>query len=356
MFQKRSVRWSMAAAVAAAVVLVVGLWPSRDGGGPGRAFAAAVKQFQKAKTIVCQFSSPTPTSVMGMNIVSSGKWYMSAEYGTRFENYANGILVNVMIVPPEGPAVSITPPGRRYTILDVNQPDRSNMNSPDAFIRSMMTLTNQPDRQLGKAIIDGMEAYGYEISAQSMGFGETPNARSELWVDAHTFMPVRYVIEWPGFEPNKTITYVFDQFEWDVPLDSTLFDTTMPPGYTRVNTQLHTPDEASLINCLRLYAEWTGEYPSALSMPRVVGGLMASGSAKGNKLPANPEQQSIEIGIGVVFYMELASKGCSPEYHGATVSPGQKDAVLVQWKTEDGQWRVIYGDLRVETLPNRLVP
>jgi hypothetical protein len=349
MCASKRVRWSVAAGVAAAVVLAIGFWPGKGGRGAGSAFAAAVGQFQKASTLVCQFSSPTPISLMGMSIVPSGKLYISAEHGTRFENYGNGVLVNVMIVPPEGPAVSITPPGRQYMVLTgVNPSGRSSQNGPDAFIRGLSKLSGQPDRELGKAVVGGVEAYGYEISAASLGFAGEPGAHSELWVDAQTDMPVRYVVEMPGFEEGKITTYIFDQFEWNTPLDVELFDTAMPAGYTRVDTQMPAHDEATLIKGLGLYARQTGQYPSELSMARVVGGLIASGGANG----AQPltHQESLEVGAGVVFYMELAAGGRSPEYFGKTVLPGQKDAVLVRWKTEDGQWRVVYGDLRAETI------
>ncbi|MCA9237156.1 MAG: hypothetical protein KDA44_16900 [Planctomycetales bacterium] len=50
------------------------------------------------------------------------------------------------------------------------------------------------------------------------------------------------------------------------------------------------------------------------------------------------------------FYLRLANDGCQPEYFGATVEPGDSDAVLLKWKLDDGRHRVIYGDLHVETV------
>src|SRR5262245_37034500 len=37
-------------------------------------------------------------------------------------------------------------------------------------------------------------------------------------------------------------------------------------------------------------------------------------------------------------------------YHGKTVGPDDKDRVLFRWKQPDGDYRVIYGDLRAETV------
>ncbi len=52
-----------------------------------------------------------------------------------------------------------------------------------------------------------------------------------------------------------------------------------------------------------------------------------------------------------LFYSHLLREDREPEYFGATVKPGDSDAVLMRWKLDDSHWRVIYGDLRAETLP-----
>lgn len=50
------------------------------------------------------------------------------------------------------------------------------------------------------------------------------------------------------------------------------------------------------------------------------------------------------------FYQNLANEQRDPEYFGATVKPGDSKAVLLKWKLDDGRLRVIYGDLRAETV------
>jgi len=155
---------------------------------------------------------------------------------------------------------------------------------------------------------------------------------------------------------------VIDQFEWDTPLDAKLFVPEVPADYTRIDAKAPAPNEATLIKALGNYAELAGKYPTALNAGTIsldlagaVGRKAASAKARGETMPGQQElmQKMVEIRSGIAFYLNLAEQGHSPEYFGKTVSPGQKDAVLVRWKTEDGQWRVIYGDLRVETLPNQ---
>jgi len=37
-------------------------------------------------------------------------------------------------------------------------------------------------------------------------------------------------------------------------------------------------------------------------------------------------------------------------YHGATVTAADIDKVLLRWKLDDGNYRVIFGNLRIEDL------
>ncbi len=50
------------------------------------------------------------------------------------------------------------------------------------------------------------------------------------------------------------------------------------------------------------------------------------------------------------FYKKLAREQRDPEYFGATVKPGDAEAILLRWKLDDGRYRVVYGDLRAETV------
>ncbi len=50
------------------------------------------------------------------------------------------------------------------------------------------------------------------------------------------------------------------------------------------------------------------------------------------------------------FYQKLANEKREPRYFGATVTPGDAEAILLQWKLDDGRYRVIRGDLKAETV------
>ena len=68
-------------------------------------------------------------------------------------------------------------------------------------------------------------------------------------------------------------------------------------------------------------------------------------------------QVSSEAGLKALpvagFFMKLANEQREPEYFGATVKPGDSEAILLKWKLDDGRYRVIYGDLRAETVDSK---
>ncbi len=53
------------------------------------------------------------------------------------------------------------------------------------------------------------------------------------------------------------------------------------------------------------------------------------------------------------FYRRLANEQRDPEYFGASVKPGDAKAVLLKWRLDDGRYRVIYGDLRADTIDTK---
>ncbi|MFQ5422909.1 MAG: hypothetical protein ACE5F9_02900, partial [Phycisphaerae bacterium] len=69
----------------------------------------------------------------------------------------------------------------------------------------------------------------------------------------------------------------------------------------------------------------------------------------GREPPKGPTPESMAGLRGLTFFAFLELAGREPEYFGKTVQPGDADAVLVRWRQENGDTRVVYGDLRLET-------
>ncbi|MHC4694828.1 MAG: LamG domain-containing protein, partial [Planctomycetota bacterium] len=137
--------------------------------------------------------------------------------------------------------------------------------------------------------------------------------------------------------------------------------------------------EADGIEGLKLFAEITGRYPKKLNMmdlgqeiaalakdfqnlPQLIEKLDELKKLK-DQMSQNSELSEEEIFDTVLkttmeimrplqsigfFYMTLVVDGNEPAYYGDKVTPEFPHAVLLRWKAEDGNYRVIFGDLTVE--------
>lgn len=339
-------------APAACIALALVLFFSLD---KGVAFAQVVERIRQTTTMACRVTTEASGDV-GIPR-STGKMYVSAEHGSRFDLYFNDMVFSTQYYPLEGPIVSVSPLSRTYMRMTVTEEAKRDpaRRSPDSWIRELWKLAGDAADRLNADGSEAGDAVGFKIAGEKLGI---PGGGGELWVDAHTRLPVRFVVRMPGFEPGSQLTSAYDQFEWDPPLDAALFEPHIPADYTGIDVQLPTANEPALLDGLRLFAEWTdGVYPSDLNMARAVGELQANlmfqRKIQGPENQAFQEliQNAMVIGGACMYYKQLVQQGRQPEYFGATVKAGDADAVLMNWKLEDGQTRIVYGDLHTETRP-----
>ena len=304
-----------------------------------------------------------------------GKMYLSAEHGSRTDIFSSGELFITTIQPIEGPAVSGRPGGPasfRVTREDPTTRDPSNF-TPGEYIQKLQELTGEAKTELGTGVIEGQSVLGFEIDGDAFGLsamrpsqdadGGTPLASVELWVNEETLLPVRYTISMPSVEEGSTMTVVCDQFRWDVELEASLFDTAIfdgdePPKF---DFKIPAATEDALITGLRSFSEIVkGEYPSALDFTRIMTDFYKKGSAadeetkkslKGTDGPQALMDKFMPLYAGTIFFQKMVASGNTAEYFGPDVTPGDGEAILVRWQLETGEWRVIFGDLRIETLP-----
>ena len=58
----------------------------------------------------------------------------------------------------------------------------------------------------------------------------------------------------------------------------------------------------------------------------------------------------MSIRNAIAFYVELDKADRDVAYYGDRVTPLDFDRVLLRWRLDDDSYRVVYGDLRAETV------
>jgi len=357
---------SAAACLVFAFVILVG--PSRS-----LALDKIGHAVQQTQTMVADLAVTIAGGTMPMSV--TGKTYLSREYGSRTEMYMGGQHFLTTIQPVDGPVVSGRPGealGFRIKYDDPSMHDPASFR-PDDYIEKLWELTGNARAELGSDVIDGQDAVGFEIDGAALGLvgptasdtaeGPAPPTSFELWVNEETFLPVRYTLTMPGASEGSLLTVVCDRFRWDVELEASLFDTSIFKEDEKPKFDVRVPaaTEEALITGLRSYSELIeGEYPSALDFTRI--GMdfyrIASSADEEQKKklqglgdPQTMMDRLMPLYAGTLFFQGMVRDGVEAEYFGPQVTPGDAEAVLVRWQLDAGDWRVVYGDLHVETLP-----
>ena len=135
-----------------------------------------------------------------------------------------------------------------------------------------------------------------------------------------------------------------------------MFEPDIPDNFVKLDVKFTRPSEESLLNALNRIRELTGgRYTSSLQVLSVVPELAQLVAERATADPLGGDEQAmlqvaLEVASGCKYYMSLVSGGYEPEYFGDTVTEDDADQVLLRWHLDDGSTRVIYGDLRVETV------
>jgi hypothetical protein len=354
------------------------------------AFAAAVKHMRQASTIVSRYQ-------LFMNDADEpmmrGTLYLSNEHGMRFDldmgsSYnpvpagvtfegggVSGSAAGMTIYhEPDGPVVMVQPPlNLVLRMRGLDQLDRDpRRTSPDAFIEKFLEMAGEADRELGVSKIEGRDAEGFEVSAKKLGLeyhgsgfepgedGEAPSDMAvRLWVDVQTNLPVRMEVEMDMAIASGRMLAVYDQFEWDVALADDIFVLEIPEGAQEIDLTIPPRTEETLVDALRLFAEATGRYPATLDPTSISMQYAVAAGARIASQESDPVSavlgglgdDALKMSMACSFVQSLAADGYEPEYFGDIVSPEDVDDVLIHWRLDNGQMRVIYGDLRAETVP-----
>ncbi len=351
----RRTAWAVAAV--AVLALAALLFVSHDG---GVAFARVVEHFQDVETIVCHVTRIITGGEQPNRF--EGRLYISLEHGTVGSFYVEQRNVLTVWAPAGRPIVHAMHPQKSYMVIEVSDDDPdAPWRNPGGKLLELRSLTEDAGARIGSRTIDGQRVTGFWVPGDRLGI-EDPTAGAEIWVEEDTGMPVQITLVAAGTAPGQRMILIFDRFEWNSPLEVELFEPAPPASYRRLDVELPTPDEPALIEGLRVFAQLSGG-----SYPRSLGGIQTEKELEAIFLrrfedqssrydPASPLhdqmlRQSLVVKTACRFYAGLVKAGREAEYFGAEVRAGDAGRALLTWRLEDGDTRVIYGDLDADTLP-----
>ncbi len=216
--------------------------------------------------------------------------------------------------------------------------------------------------------IRGVKAEGFAVPWPTVVGDDTAvKATVQVWIDRATTLPVR--VDLLGMAPRGSAVLRFEDFRWG-PQDPALFNTSAPAGYAKMSTNHIKADEITqyVKDGLSIFAKYNnGKFPAVkyvygdqqgealralMGMPRD-----AMGWAKNDDLEWRKTREGeFAYGSYCLSWINTIQRDFPDvTYNGKTVTPRDAAKVLVRWQLDDGDYRVIFGDLSSATVsPSRL--
>jgi hypothetical protein len=216
-----------------------------------------------------------------------------------------------------------------------------------------------PYRKLGTRRMDGIRAEGIELENPEFLLGAFDSGRFRLFVDPRTGWPVRLESAFRADQGRMWVNVTFYDFQWNPTLSARDVEPVIPNDF-RLALLVERPvaDEEHAIAGLSGLADISrGRYPSSISWGSAAGQAIRDIRRYVRDGPDRVRalERLMQIRSTIAFYVKLNKEGRDVAYYGDLVTRRDFDKVLMRWRLDDGQYRLVYGDLRVETVnPERL--
>jgi hypothetical protein len=302
---------------------------------------------------------PDPQSTMEIQ----SEIRVSTDLGMHAVSYMNGMLYSQSYASfPERVGYTLLPQKKVYLRQTMASDTLEKMGEQQGDPREMVArFLEYPHAKLGRSVIDGVEVEGLECRDPRVGVGifggvagqTIDNLIGRLWADARTNLPVRLEIEVFSADGRKAAEMVQSNYDWAPQIDPAEFKPVIPEDYKLVADVEVSASDESLVEGLGFFAEYAGgKYPTELSamvMGRELRTALHARFGPNPPWPPKPgdEKRAFSLGMVIQFYASLATEGRDPAYHGDKVTAEFPHAVLMRWRLDSGQYKVIFGDLTI---------
>ena len=349
------------AKLAAAAVIVIGVFVGFEifSGTSSVSWAQVREQVAAVKAVI--YKAKVNATENGQPFQLQIEAILADEHGTRMDTYMDKQLLQRSFTLAEKKThIIIMVSQKKYIEVELTDKNRIENGDPKLIVEAFL---KGDYKKLGRREINGVTLEGIQSDDVSPTAG-FPGGRgliealegkvlaTSLWVDIATGWPVEITMDITDEDGNEQATIVVSDFQWDAQIDPDTFASVIPEGYElmyKVNAE-NLEEGNQLVEGLKYFAQINdGKYPAKLSIRDVVGEIGNIYRAKsGDPSFQIDDAQVSTLKYGAQYFGTLQAEGKEPEYSGATITAADVDKVLLRWKLDDGKYRVIFGDLRIE--------
>jgi hypothetical protein len=356
-------RYASRTATAAALILAPAIaWYVYH---PRTVLAQVAQAMSRAKGFQCDFIEITPGYAGAENARLAGRIYWTPSGAERLDWIDGDKPGSSRIYRPGNTGLRLEPAIKQYQII----PKSSAREFSFGLFGHLGEFKGKTEPLPGPKEIRGVNAVGFTVPWSSIVGEDThADAKIQVWLDPDAALPVR--VDLVGLDPRGTAVLRLEDFQWGLQ-EPKLFDASIPAGYTKLPTTDVKADEITeyVVYGLSIFAKYnSGKYPAVKyvygdeqgeALRKLMGmsrdALGWAQPRKGLKW-ANPKDGEFAHGsYGLSWINTIQRDFTEGVYNGKTVTPKDAKKVLVRWQLDDGDYRVIFGDLTAATVsPARL--
>ena len=221
-------KWAIPVAAAAAILLVVGLWPGGGRGGAGSVFAACLQQLRAgsyAFDVDVRTGHGAGTSLKGM-VLEPGR--------LRLEDRAERVA-SIIDVDRKRSLILLDRTKVAHCFNSKEEPGVGSLGFlvlPGRLIEDLWSLHAGDETALGTGLVDGKPAEGFRVTRPEHGGTETIT----VWADRKTGYPLKVdVVLQSGTQGEPAMEQTLKNFAAVAAPDPALFSTEIPEGFTLAN-------------------------------------------------------------------------------------------------------------------------
>jgi outer membrane lipoprotein-sorting protein len=220
------------AAATVIIIVVATLIHYLDRSGNGVVWAEVVKNTERVQAFT--YRERETQNYGGETHESETQCYVSTKYGFRTDNYKNGqIAISTFTLPSKKAFIGIVHPMKAYNRKNLPESEiaRLQQMGPKYVVKLFMSVKY---KELGRKIINGIEAKGIEVCDPSIGRANFPiqSFIGQLWVDVESGYPILLESKVVGdINGPIEINTIDDNFQWNIELDESVFEPNIPPDY-----------------------------------------------------------------------------------------------------------------------------
>jgi outer membrane lipoprotein-sorting protein len=226
------VKFSVAAVFAIACLTGIFMFTSTQ----GIALADVIERIDQIRAYSCRMNAAFSNENIDNMPVSQGSVLLAKDLGMRLDiglNHPGGesMFQEIYVMPDKGTITTIMPNLKQYSRveLDDGAVEAWEKEYDPRFL--VERIQECKHASLGRSVIEGIEVEGFQTIDPEYSDGVLVDVAVKMWVDVETKLPVRMEAE-KGSRKTGLVNIVIDDFQWDVPFETTQFEPVIPEDYT----------------------------------------------------------------------------------------------------------------------------